>query len=336
MATPTLRALRHRWPDATFVGVMRPWVAETLRGLPWLDEECLFDPHSSDRGRRMPAVTRFLRDRRLDLAVLFPNDFRSALVGWLAGATRRVGYDRELRGLLLTDRLRVRRYWNGYRPTPLVDYYLELARHLGADPGSHRLELATTSEDEATARALLERHGVGHEPLVVFNPGGAFGPAKRWPSESFAELGRRLARRHGASVLVLCGPTERALAREIVAYAACDRVTGMEDEPVSIGLAKAIVRQSQLMVTTDSGPRHFAVAFGVPTVSLFGPTYITWTETDFPAEIRLQQKVACGPCQQRTCPRGHHRCMRDLSVDRVYQAARMALEQSMSAACRAS
>jgi heptosyltransferase-2 len=79
----------------------------------------------------------------------------------------------------------------------------------------------------------------------------------------------------------------------------------------------ACVRRADLLVTTDSGPRHFAAAFGTPVVTLFGPTHIEWTETYFDQAVHIQEKVPCGPCQKRVCPLDH-RCMRDLSPDRVY------------------
>jgi len=75
------------------------------------------------------------------------------------------------------------------------------------------------------------------------------------------------------------------------------------------------------MITTDSGPRHFAAAFDVPVVTLFGPTHIQWSETHYADAAHLQVDVPCGPCQQRVCPLVHHRCMRDLSVQDVYDTA---------------
>jgi len=86
-------------------------------------------------------------------------------------------------------------------------------------------------------------------------------------------------------------------------------------------LTKACVRRAGLMITTDSGPRHFAAAFGVPTVTLFGPTHVAWSETYVPKAVHLQKDVECGPCQQRVCPYEHHKCMRELTVDTVFHAA---------------
>ena len=82
----------------------------------------------------------------------------------------------------------------------------------------------------------------------------------------------------------------------------------------------ACVRRADLLVTTDSGPRHFAAAFGTPVVTLFGPTHIAWTETYYPKAVHLQKQVECGPCQQRVCPLDH-RCMTRVSTDRVVKQA---------------
>jgi heptosyltransferase-2 len=75
-----------------------------------------------------------------------------------------------------------------------------------------------------------------------------------------------------------------------------------------------------LLVTTDSGPRHFAAAFDRPVVTLFGPTHIEWTETYHPRAVHLQKRVKCGPCQLRVCPEDH-RCMVWLTPEEVYSAA---------------
>jgi heptosyltransferase-2 len=85
-------------------------------------------------------------------------------------------------------------------------------------------------------------------------------------------------------------------------------------------LTKAAIRRAALLVTTDSGPRIFGVAFGVPTVTLFGPTSVEFTLTGSPHEICVSLGLECQPCMERTCPLSHHRCMRDLTVERVLAA----------------
>lgn len=324
MATPAFRALRRGLPGATFLGVIKPHVAPTLDGAPWFDEIIGYDPKGRDRATRTPSLLRRLRTEGADLAVLFPNSFRSALIATLAGIPRRLGYARGGRSLLLTDRLVAPLAADGRRlPSPIVESYMALAHHLGCPVDSVRPELFTTTADERAADRAWDRLGLGRdEAVVAFNTGGAFGPAKNWPVGHFAALARRIATEAGRPVLVVCGPSERDAARAIVADADHPRVVSLAALDLGIGLTKACIRRSSLLITTDSGPRHFAAAFGVPVLSLFGPTHIAWTRTYHPHAIHLQHPVPCGPCQKPVCPLVHHRCMRELSPRSVYAAAR--------------
>jgi heptosyltransferase-2 len=184
------------------------------------------------------------------------------------------------------------------------------------------MELFTTPADEAAADAVWQRFALDrYSRVVALNPGAAFGAAKHWGCGHFAELARTLSTRLGYGVLVVCGPTERDLARQIADESRSRHVFSLGDSVLSLGLTKAIVKRSDLLVTTDSGPRHFAAAFDRPVVSVFGPTHIEWTETYFAKETCLQKKLDCGPCQQRVCPLSHHLCMRELTPAEVFAAA---------------
>lgn len=319
MATPTLRALRRHYRDARIIGVGRPHLADVLAGTEWLDAYLPFDPRGNDRQYRGGAFIAQLRAERLDVVLLLTNSLRTGWLAWRSGASRRVGYVRFGRGWMLTDKLYHRRAGGRYVPRPVLDDYLRIAYAVGCPPESPALELTTQPAHEATADEVWQQCGLGRDQRpVAFNCGGAFGAAKLWPKEYFAELASRLATEQGVDVLVLCGPAERETARDIAREAGHRRVHSLAGVPPSLGLTKACVRRSRLLVTTDSGPRHFAAAFNVPVITLFGPTHIAWSETHYPHAVHLQHDVPCGPCQQRVCPLGHHRCMRDLSVDHVY------------------
>jgi heptosyltransferase-2 len=192
------------------------------------------------------------------------------------------------------------------------------------------LELGTTETDERAADAVWRDLQLPPgNSVVVLNTGGAYGAAKLWPAEYFAELAKRIVTRRGdrLSVLVNCGPAEREMARDIVAAAASPHVVSLADfEDLPIGLTKACIRRSRMVVSTDSGPRFLAIAFDKPVVTLFGPTDPLATATRYERETSLSLELDCQPCMARTCPLVHHRCMRDLSVDRVYAAVSRALE----------
>jgi len=333
MATPTLRALRRKFSQPhQLIGVMRPYVAETLAGTPWLDDQIALDA----RGLRGNfALVRALRRHSIDVAVLLTNSFRTAAVARLGGARRVVGYRRGGRGWLLSQSLEAPQVNGRFTPAPVLDYYLQLAYALGCAPESPRLELATTAEDERQADQVWRRLDLPPAgEIVAINSSGAFGAAKLWPVEHFIALARRVAVELQRTVLVLCGPSERALANKIAAGVDHPRVKSLAEESLSLGLSKACVRRSRLLVTTDSGPRHFAAAFDVPAITIFGPTHIAWSENHHARAKHLQLDLACSPCQQRVCPLGHHQCMKDLSVEQVFAAvaAELAADEQRRAA----
>ena len=291
---------------------MRPYVAEVLGGSTWFDETIIYSKGQDSPGPR-------LRAARLDKVVLLTNSLRTGWLAYRSGAAERVGMAGNLRSPLLTTRVYpMRRGWRReYLPT--VAGYLHVTQAAGASPEAATLELATTAADDRLADGVWQRLGwTTGDRVAVLNTGGAFGAAKDWPGERFAMLARRLAVVRDWKVLVNCGPKERDSAREIVAAAADRRVASLADEPeLPIGLTKAIVRRGDLLVSTDSGPRFFGVAFGVPTVTLFGPTNMAMTQTYATHETSVSLGLDCQPCMKRVCPLGHHRCMRDLSIDRV-------------------
>jgi heptosyltransferase-2 len=322
MATPALRALRRHYAGAHVVAVGKPYVAEVFAGGDWFDEYLCANGGPWSQG--VPALAWRLRRRGVDLAVLFSNSFRTALTARLGGCRRRIGYARYGRSPLLTQALQPVRDAEGrLTPGPVLDAFNRLAEAAGCPPPGRRIQLFTTPADEAAANEVWRRGGfASYGEVICLNSGAAFGAAKHWPDAYFAELARRLAAERGSAVLVLCGPAERTLARGIAAAAGHAAVKALADlaPRLSLGLSKACVRRADLLVTTDSGPRHFAAAFGRPVVTLFGPTHIAWTETYYPLAVHLQKRVDCGPCQRRVCPLDH-RCMTGLVPAEVFAAA---------------
>ncbi len=330
MATPALRALRmHYGADAELIGVMRPYVRDVLAGTSWLNERStvLYDRRSEHPEQRSWGVVRRLRAMRPDVLLYLTNSLRTALMGRLVGASRRVGYVRYGRGPLLTDRLRPPR--TGYRLEPIsaVDYYVKLIETLGVRAESRQTQLATTAADDVAAQRVWRQLQLGERgrSVAIISTGAAYGAAKQWPTEYFAALSRQLTEQARVDVLVICGPAERTVARQIAHLSGTPRVRTTADEAVSLALSKALIRRADLLVTNDSGPRHFGAAFNVPTITLFGPTDPRWSENYHPQEVRLSRPMACAPCGKRRCPLKHHNCMRELTADHVYRVAQQLL-----------
>lgn len=332
LATPVLAALRAHFADARITYLSRRYVAEVVDGGGWHDATVTWPDGSGPRREvRTLRLARRLRQERFDLALLLTNSFRSAFTVWRAGVKRRAGYVREARGWLLTDRLKPTQQNGQYVPTPVLDYYADLAAHVGCPVTDRRLRLGITASQEHAGRNLLKHYGLGGgRSYAVVNPGAAYGEAKCWLPERFAAACDRLRDELDMQPVLVGAPAERPLLSEIASRAA-GSVVCCDDPGTTLGSLKVVIREAALLLCNDTGPRHYGNAFGVPTVTLFGPTHQAWTDTDYAGEIKLQVPVECGPCQLRTCPLDL-RCMTGLTVDRVMEAVRAVLGRQPAAA----
>ena len=329
MATPALRALRKHFPKAEIVGLARPYIASVLDGTRWLDRLMLWEHRGWGAVPGNVRIAWQLRHERIDTFVLMRHAFTAALVARAAGARRIVGYERFGRTWLLTNPLPTPRVKGSLLPISAVDSYLELAYELGCPLESKQLELSTTLADEAAGDAIWKelRLPTG-QPVIMLHTGGAYGGSKHWPVAHGAALARRAAAELGVHVVINCGPAERSAAEEMALIANHRQVKSLAHLPPplrTIGASKAVIRRMALMISTDSGPRHLAVALGVPTISLFGPTNQAWAENYQPQAISLRLELPCSPCSKRTCPLLHNQCMQDLSVEMVFEAVQRKL-----------
>ena len=311
MATPALQALRNAaGSGARIEGFALPGVCALLAGHPALNALHPLPAGSGLPGSRAFALARQLRAGKFDRILLFSNGLGTAIAAWLAGIPQRIGYDRRGRGTFLTAATQPPREGGRLSPIPAIDYYLALVQA----PGGARpaMMLATSPADEAGAASLLSIFAdrPGH-PLVILNNNAARSSAKLWPADSMAVLARRIAESFDVNVLILGAPGLDAHAHGMAALAHHPQVRTAT--PAGLGVVKACIRRASLMVSTDSGPRSIAAAFGIPLISLFGPTDPRWTLLHVPNEIMIESR--------------EQRRMEDLSVDRVWAAVRGELEQ---------
>jgi heptosyltransferase-2 len=321
MATPALRAIREAFPNARITVVARPSGCAILAGAPWFDALLSYDDRGRDRGWiGFLGLGWLCRREGYDLGILLTNSFGSALQLLVAGPRRRLGYDLEGRGLFLTDKLRPPMRGHKRVPAPMPRYYLDLLQAFGVPRRGEHLELFVTEADaEEGERFLAERGVEPDDVLVALNPGASYGPSKLWREDRFAEVGEALAERHGAKVLVLCGPGEEGIARGIESRLG-GRAIPTSVRPLGLGALKAVMRRVDLLVTTDTGPRHFAVAFGKPVVCVMGPTDPLYTACNLERTIVVREPVECSPCMLKVCPIDH-RCMERIDSARVVVAA---------------
>lgn len=326
MAIPTIGALRALFGQAHITALVRSATRPIIDSCPWIDRVVTIRPRRrgmrNNKRNRPTVLARRLAAGRFDTAVLLPNSFRTALLARMAGIPRRVGYDRDGRGFLLTDRLLPRRGREGYIPVPTCDYYLGIARYLGAIDPDASLRLFTRPQHDAQVDQILGNAGYGPSDtrsLVLISPGASYGDAKMWHPDRFAAVAKRCTEQLGAVVAVSGAPSERAILDRVVA-ATDIPILDLPKLGVDLTLLKSVVRRSRLVITNDTGPRHMAAAFNVPVVTVFGPTDPAWTHIHFAHERQVRVDVFCGPCQKKQCPLDH-RCMTQIHPEMVFEQA---------------
>jgi len=307
MTEPLMRRLAARGERLT-VGAL-PWVAPVYRAMPQVAEVIEFPfQHGGLQFKARRAMARQM-DGRFDVAYVLPNSLKSALLPFLAGIPKRVGYLGETRVGLLTHRLR-----NPKNRPPMVAFYSALSGEPGVETDRPQLVLSARDSEQAAAA-----HGLALGAYTVFAPGAEFGPSKRWPSRHYAGLARAL----DGPVVLLGSPKEAQVCAEIAA-AAPGRCLDLSGK-TALAQAFALIAGAGAMVSNDSGLMHVAAAFGVRQVALFGSSsplhtpplnpqaHIVWLKQD----PLYQPPLDCAPCFARECPLGHHRCLEDVAPERV-------------------
>ncbi len=332
MATPSFRCIRENFDDSRITLLIKKNLRGIINGSPWFDEIIEFEPGlrkstnglSSSQKVFSNSTKDFLRliyrlrQERFDLSLLFPNSFSSALTVWLSGVKKRVGYSRDARSFLLTDSIE-RLSENGkFRPTYMGDYYLRLCTQLGCKITSRKLELFISRECEDNANELFKRHRIDEKPFFLINPGASYGSAKLWSAEGFARTADLLREVVDCNVVLTCGPGETRLADEIEKFSKKSLINLSRDS-ISLDVFKVLVKRCMLLITLDSGPRHFAVALKRPVVVLMGPNDPRYTETEYEIGKVIREDIDCSPCQLKTCPTDR-RCMTLISPEKVVQA----------------
>src|SRR3989454_5077387 len=299
LATPVLRALRDRFPEARLTMVVNRGTEDIVKWNPDLNEVLVVD-----RGRPAEAV-RFLRDirrRRFECVIDLTDGDRSAILARLSGALVRVGFNEEhrWRGLLYTSVVST-----GQRVVHRIERDLEALRPLGIEPKVGPLVLRTSSQDDEEGVALLREIGPeesstdGARPLVMMHPGARYW-FKAWPAERFAELADRLTNSCGCRVLVAGDANDKPVAEAIQARAR-SAPTVLAGRTTLLQLA-AVLKRCALFVGNDNGPMHMAAALGTPVVALFGPSEPSvWGPRGGKAEV-LYKELDCRRCFH---PAGH-------------------------------
>lgn len=319
MALPAIADIRRHFAGARLTIAARPPVAPLFSMVQGVD-----DMLTLPGGGGLRAVlgwqedARALQGKGLEIAILLPNSFANALSVKKAAIAERWGFATDWRGRMLTRAI----------PKPVgtthqSEYYQALTTALGISAGP---PFAEVRPDVDRVRELALDLGLDtDEPFVVFAPGAAYGRAKQWLPERFAQLAELIINDRGWTVIMVGSKVDRPTCADIAARlpATGNRMnrlidlSGKTDLPVLAG----VMSRARAVVSNDSGAMHLAGAVGARVVAIFGATNERRTSplrssAGAPEPAIVTHEVFCRPCMLRECPIDH-RCMSGISAHAV-------------------
>jgi lipopolysaccharide heptosyltransferase II len=318
MTIPALRELRRIFPEAHITLATRSWARGIFEDADFIDEILPCDKGKNSL-QTVLKQARVWRERRFDLAVLFPNSFESAILAKMGGAPKRFGYATEKRSFLLTKAFRVPEWKNARHE---IFYYLNLVSEIErflfgkseVFEREPRFELKVSAERRSKARKILGSFGVDlSKKIVALGVGSTNSRAKRWQAENFAALNDKLQSETGANVVLIGSKDEIDVSEKVFKKSEIKPLilTGKTD----LSEAVSILAEVDLLVSNDMGLAHVAPATGTKTLVIFGPTNEKTTRP-IGSEI-IRKNVECAPCMLRDCPIDH-RCMTRISPEEVF------------------
>jgi lipopolysaccharide heptosyltransferase II len=327
---PTIQALRARLPHVRITVVAHPPAHEFLSHHPSIDSVIKIPYTQEDSFWSACQFARGLKKYQFDLAVLFPNSFRSAMMVWLSGAKIRIGYQTEGRGSLLTHPIAVQKDSKSIHG---MDYYSKLVSCLGIYDVEKKFEPIVSEEEVAQQEELLAQQGIYPSDFKIAIQPGASKSEKRWHPERFGILCQKLIKERGAKILLLGSNAEAELIEQVEKF--CPREHSLVFTGLNMRVVLALLQNCQLLIANDSGLMHLGAMVETPLVAIFGPGSPQTSDPCIePAEKEIVTKnFPCSPCRHnffKECkPSPHNKpfCIEDISVKDVSEAVDRLLER---------
>lgn len=313
MATPIIKAVGQKFPDAKITVMCLSQFAEVFRNDPHVHELLAFKkPSGWLRDSKNSDLIDQLKKGKYDLGILTTNSFSSAYLLWRGGVKERIGFSKDFRRFFLT--CTVPQPENAEKMHQVLQYQ-ELLAPLGIPNRGLNPELFVTEEEKLHTKSFLANHGFKKDSILVgINPGAAFGSAKCWPPERFRKLARILVQNPHIFVAFFGDKGGKELVNQI-----CEGLPGQVINlagSTTIRQLMSFISVCDVFLSNDSGPMHVASALKIPLVAIFGSTSDVKTGPFKKASV-IHKHVSCSPCYKRVCPIDF-RCMTRIQVDEVY------------------
>lgn len=326
LSTPAIKALRKNSPKSYIAMITRPYARDIVLGNPYLDEVIIYDKYG--RQRSWGQTIKFawgLRKKRFDLALILHPTNRQHIISFLAGIKKRIGFNRKM-DFLLTDKIEHKKQ-QGQKHE--MEYTLDVIRYLGIEPEDKDLFMPIRKDSEMYIEEFLAKQGVyGDERIIALHPAASC-LSKVWPVERFAQVADRLFAEFKVKVVVVAGPNDIDIGRDLINLMHCPAIdlTGK----TTVSQLASLFRRCCLFISNDSGPVHIATAVGVPVVAIFGRSQPglglrRWGPTGKDSII-LHKDVGCQECLAHNCQKGFA-CLKAITVEEVLAAAKKTVERS--------
>lgn len=319
MSLPLITLIGSTLPDSSIDVLCTPWVGPIYRACPEIRTVIERDfQHGSLQWGLRRSTAKELKRQTYNIAFVLPNSLKSSFIPWLAGIPKRIGYHGEFRFGFINAALPNPSH---HARPPMIEHYAKLLEGgLNQTVDLQNLPLPKLTIDPVLQQwAANKIEEIDGAPYYVFAPGAEYGPAKRWPTNHFAQLANQILQGNpDAKIIILGSQADHALGQEIL------RNTNSSDRihnwcgTIHLEQSMALIAQCKSLISNDSGLMHIGAALAIPQIAIFGSSNPKHTPPLSQKAQVIWLELECSPCYQRTCPLGHLNCLNQIDPKRVY------------------
>lgn len=320
LTTPLVQKTAKLFPEAKIIVVTRPQTVEIFKNLKEVSKIIIDDKRGLGKIFGVFKTAKNIKESNIDVILVPHRSFRSALIAKLSGVKIRIGFTNSEGWFLYTKTVPFS--WMIHDAERNL-YLLQGIVNENFNTAELKMEKSDGDAQQNVAKMLKEA-GLEGKELVGVHPGSVW-PTKCWPYENYSKLITRMEKELGLTAVIVGGKKDLDLGEQVCRLSNGHPVNFASK--TSLSELMAMMKHLKLFVTNDSGPMHIATAFGVPTLGIFGPTtrelgFFPYGEGHRVVEVK---GLPCRPCALhggKKCPEGHFKCMRDITVDEVFDTVK--------------
>jgi heptosyltransferase II len=293
LSTPTISVIKRIFPNSSIALLCREKLKDIYTTNNNINNVITYDGKLSNP-REMFNISNYLKEQKFNTSIILSNSFKGALIPFLARIPYRMGYNTQLRSILLTNFIE---YHPVFRSLHQADYYFKLTGMFGCYEMSD-LQLSNSEENLLKAQKFIHDRGISeNKKIIVFHP-GASKIEKTWHPDRYIKLGKELVDKFDCSIISLGSPMEKDLLEYISHGIGKDAYSCIGFE--GIGIHLALIGLASLFIGGDSGYMHVAAALKTKLIAIFGPGAPFHTKPLCnPSKYRIMNRaLLCQPCKQ--------------------------------------